>query len=192
MNGRLATAAQLAVPTAGLTDTSSQHQHHTLVDPRTHLDFLDAYVRRLDERATIARSHATLADAAAEPEALQRRFRERADRDGLLRFQVDEIDALGLREGEDRELEEERERLRHAERLARAEARDIRTAQNDQAGLEKLLARCRELGSTATRAQGNRTPPRNPGVVLVRRAIGAAEDGAVRRGGDTQPKRRRS
>nr|MCU0672962.1 AAA family ATPase [Myxococcota bacterium] len=32
VNGRLATAAQLAVLAAGLTDISSQHQHHTLVD----------------------------------------------------------------------------------------------------------------------------------------------------------------
>ena len=108
VNGRLATAAQLAVLAAGLTDISSQHQHHTLVDPKPHLDFLDAYARLLDRRATIARAHATLADAAAELEGLQRRYRERADREDLLRFQVDEIDALGLREGEDRELEEER------------------------------------------------------------------------------------
>lgn len=120
VNGRLATASQLAVLAAGLTDISSQHQHHTLVDPKTHLDYLDAYARLLDQRARIAGAHAALAEAAAELEALQRRYRERADREDLLRFQVDEIDALGLREGEDRELDEERGRLRHAERLARA------------------------------------------------------------------------
>lgn len=141
VNGRLATAAQLAVLAAGLTDISSQHQHHTLVDPKTHLDFLDAYARLLDQRATIARAHATLADAAAELEALQRRYRERADREDLLRFQVDEIDALGLREGEDRELEEERERLRHAERLARAAggAEEALYAQDDS--LSEALGR---------------------------------------------------
>ncbi len=120
VNGRLATASQLAVLAAGLTDISSQHQHHTLVDPKTHLDYLDAYARLLDQRARIAGAHAALAEAATELEALQRRYRERADREDLLRFQVDEIDALGLREGEDRELDEERGRLRHAERLARA------------------------------------------------------------------------
>lgn len=141
VNGRLATAAQLAVLAAGLTDISSQHQHHTLVDPKTHLDFLDAYARLLDQRATIARAHATLADAAAELEALQRRYRERADREDLLRFQVDEIDALGLRDGEDRELEEERERLRHAERLARAAggAEEALYAQDDS--LSEALGR---------------------------------------------------
>ena len=36
VNGRLTTAAQLRVIARGLVDISSQHQHHTLVDPTTH------------------------------------------------------------------------------------------------------------------------------------------------------------
>ena len=120
VNGRMATAKQLSVLAAGLADISSQHEHHTLADPRTHLEYLDAYARLMGERAKIAKAHAGLADAQRELEELEQRYRERADREDLLRFQVREIDELAPEAGEDDALNEERERLRHATRLATA------------------------------------------------------------------------
>src|SRR5215510_9604863 len=43
VNGRLASAAQLAELARGLCDISSQHEHHTLVDAGSHVNFLDAF-----------------------------------------------------------------------------------------------------------------------------------------------------
>src|SRR5688572_26185222 len=43
INGKLATQQALAEITRGLTDISSQHEHHTLSDPGTHLGYLDAF-----------------------------------------------------------------------------------------------------------------------------------------------------
>ncbi|HMV66651.1 MAG TPA: AAA family ATPase, partial [Myxococcota bacterium] len=43
VNGTLATAVQLAELAPGLLDICSQHEHHTLVDPSTHVSYLDEF-----------------------------------------------------------------------------------------------------------------------------------------------------
>ncbi|MBX3251768.1 MAG: DNA repair protein RecN [Myxococcales bacterium] len=155
VNGRLTTNAQLAALASGLADISSQHQHHSLVDPRTHLDYLDAFAQLLGERARIAEAHGALAKVAAELDELVARFRERADREDLLRFQVEEIDALGLRAGELDDLAEERERLRHAERLARVAggAEDALYAQDEalSEALGRIAAEVRDAAEIDSR-----------------------------------------
>ncbi|HEY6880476.1 MAG TPA: AAA family ATPase, partial [Polyangiales bacterium] len=45
VNGKLASAQQLASLVRGLADISSQHEHHTLSNPTTHLGYLDAFAR---------------------------------------------------------------------------------------------------------------------------------------------------
>ncbi len=120
INGRLATAAQLAQFANQMADISSQHEHHTLADPKGHLDYLDAFGGLLDHREGVADAHRKLAAASTALETLQRQFRERADREDLLRFQVKEIDDLAPVPGEEVDLEDERGRLRHAHHLASA------------------------------------------------------------------------
>lgn len=120
LNGRLASAGQLAELVAGLVDISSQHEHHTLVDPSTHLGFLDAFGKLENLRGAVQRAHRELREA---DEALRRAedaIDQRGEREDLLRFQIREIDELAPRPGEAEELAAERERLRHAERLATA------------------------------------------------------------------------
>jgi DNA repair protein RecN (Recombination protein N) len=120
VNGRLATAGQLSQLASGLVDISSQHEHHTLADPATHLLHLDAFGRLGGDRATMERAHDALAEASAALEAVEQRARDRFEREDLLRFQVGEIDQLDPHPGEEDALREERERLRHAERLLAA------------------------------------------------------------------------
>ncbi len=120
INGRLATQAQLTTLAVGLADISSQHQHHSLVDPARHLEYLDAFARLEELRADVARAHAKLQSARRERQELVDALRDRSDREDLLRFQVSEIRDTEPVAGEREKLEVERERLRHAEQLARA------------------------------------------------------------------------
>jgi DNA repair protein RecN (Recombination protein N) len=117
VNGRLATAGQLAHLAAGLVDISSQHEHHTLADPATHLLHLDAFGQLAADRQAMAEAHDALAEAATALETVEQRARDRFEREDLLRFQIGEIDQLDPRPNEEASLREERERLRHAERL---------------------------------------------------------------------------
>ena len=120
VNGRLATATQLAEMAAGLADISSQHEHHTLIDPSRHLDYLDAFGQLDTMRAAVSKAYAELRETADALTALGQRARDRGEREDLLRYQISEIDALAPVPGEDVALAAERERLRHAERLATA------------------------------------------------------------------------
>ncbi len=118
VNGRLASAGQLATLAAGLCDISSQHEHHTLVDPRTHLSFLDAFAQLDPLRAQVREAYEALRDAQAALQQQREASSRRGEREDLLRFQLQEIDALAPRPGEDATLALERDRQRHAERLA--------------------------------------------------------------------------
>jgi DNA repair protein RecN (Recombination protein N) len=118
VNGRLAAAGQLAELARGLADISSQHEHHTLVDPRSHLGFLDAFAALRPARDHVEAAHATLLRSKAALDALRENSDRRVEREDLLRFQLQEIDALGLRADEEAALVVERDRQRHAERLA--------------------------------------------------------------------------
>jgi DNA repair protein RecN (Recombination protein N) len=118
VNGKLATAAQLAELAAGLVDISSQHQHHTLADAGTHLGFLDGFAGLGKERVELAerwRAWVAARNAADEADAAAR---ARGDREDLLRFQLSEIDKLAPKAGEEEGLNEQIGRLRHGAQLA--------------------------------------------------------------------------
>jgi DNA repair protein RecN (Recombination protein N) len=120
LNGSLASAGQLAAAVAGLVDISSQHEHHTLVDPASHLDYLDAFGRLDGLRAEVAGAHRALRDADQALQEAERAAAQRNEREDMLRYQLREIEELDPTPGEEAELAAERERLRHAERLAGA------------------------------------------------------------------------
>jgi DNA repair protein RecN (Recombination protein N) len=120
INGRLASAGQLAEVAQGLADISSQHEHHTLVDPRSHLMFLDAFAELEPLRGEVRAAYETLQQAKTALDAQSQATTQRVEREDLLRFQLQEIDALALQPGEEGELALERDRQRHAERLSQA------------------------------------------------------------------------
>ncbi len=122
VNGTLTTATQLEALARGLVDISSQHEHHTLVDPATHLGFLDAFGELGPARESVAEAHRALKAA---DEALARSrdaVSARGEREDLLRFQIKEIEELDPQPGEDEALASERARLVHAEKLVAASA----------------------------------------------------------------------
>ncbi len=118
VNGRLASAAQLAELAKGLCDISSQHEHHTLVDAASHMQFLDAFAQLDPLRAQMASSYVELARAHEALATQTERAQKRDEREDLLRYQIGELDALDPKPDEQNALSAERERLRHSERLA--------------------------------------------------------------------------
>jgi DNA repair protein RecN (Recombination protein N) len=138
VNGRLATAAQLRRIAAALVDVSSQHEHTTLVDPGTHLGYLDAFGTPPALLEAVARAHARASEVASTLAELQQSFSGRAEREDLLRFQVGEIEKLDPKEGEMTALEAERERLRHGERLGAAATKAVALLDDDHGVCDKL------------------------------------------------------
>lgn len=143
LNGRLATAGQLSALAKGLVDISSQHEHHTLVDPGTHMSFLDAFGKLDALREEVRDAHRALREAHEQLRAAEEAISQRGEREDLLRFQIREIEELDPKPGEDEELSAERDRLRHAEQLTKAAggAEEVLYAQDD--------ALCEVLGRVA-------------------------------------------
>jgi len=141
VNGRLATASQLAEIAAGLADLSSQHEHHSLVDPATHLLYLDAFAQLEGERAQIAKAYEAYRDAQLALSGAAGAERGREEREDLLAFQIREIAELAPEPGEKDTLRAEREVLRHAERLARTAGGAEDALYGADGAVSELLAR---------------------------------------------------
>lgn len=114
VNGRMATAQQLSEISRGLADISSQHEHHTLTNASTHLGYLDAFAQLGPQRERAARAYSVLREAHGALQAFEQRVHDRTQHEDLLRFQVREIEEVGPRIGEEVELTERRDRLKHA------------------------------------------------------------------------------
>ncbi|MFO0549480.1 MAG: DNA repair protein RecN [Polyangiaceae bacterium] len=117
LNGRLTTTAELAAVAAELADVASQHESVALTDPATHLLHLDRFARLDAERIALTGEVLELEALVARIDDLQRLERSRAEREGFLTFQLKTIDDVAPRAGELDELNAERRRLRHGERL---------------------------------------------------------------------------
>jgi DNA repair protein RecN (Recombination protein N) len=122
LNGRPTTASILGQIGALLVDIHGQSEHLSLLRPAAQLELLDRFAGAELLRTEYAARFQAWREARAALKAAQSGSRDRMQRVDLLRFQVDEINAAGLRIGEEEELVAERGRLVHAERLARESA----------------------------------------------------------------------
>ncbi len=145
VNGTLATQAQLAELAAGLADISSQHEHHTLINPETHLGYLDAFGRLEPLREQMSAAFRALEAAERSLSEALARVQGKGEREDVLRFQIREIEELDPKLNESAELAEERDRLRYAEKLVNA------AAFAEQALYERDGAICEELAQVSSR-----------------------------------------
>ena len=100
-----------------LIDVHGQSEHLSLLDMRCHLDFLDSYAHTLDLRTSFTAKAGELHKAEQELKALTENEKELARHQEFLRFQIDEISQAKLQEGEENELERERNILTSCEKL---------------------------------------------------------------------------
>ncbi|MCS7172463.1 MAG: DNA repair protein RecN [Armatimonadetes bacterium] len=121
-NGTPVTVGTLREIGSFFVEIHGQHEGQRLLEPRTHLELLDASgdetVRRL--RVEVEEAFARWSGLRSALAELERTERERARRLDLLRWQVQEIEAVHPRPEELAELEAARTRLVHAGRLAEA------------------------------------------------------------------------
>jgi len=100
-----------------LVDVHGQSKHLSLLDKKYQLDFLDSYADTLELRNSFRAKAAELSKADQELKVLTEQERDLARREEFLRFQVDEIGQAKLHEGEEEELERERNILSSTEKL---------------------------------------------------------------------------
>jgi DNA repair protein RecN (Recombination protein N) len=122
VQGRSATAADLAALGGRLVAFFGQHEHRKLTLASAQLDLLDGFCGRehMDVRAALAAAHARARGLERDLADLRERAGTR-DRDlDLLAFEIEEIEALGPSEEEREALTAERSRLRERDGLLAA------------------------------------------------------------------------
>jgi DNA repair protein RecN (Recombination protein N) len=152
VNGKRVTHQVLLEVVRGLADISSQHEHHTLTDPGTHLRYLDAFAGVDELRQRVTSAYHALVRAEGAMRDFELRSRDRSTREALLRSQVHEIEDIAPEPGEDVELEQSCVRLRSMDTLLHlaAEAAELLYERDDSvvdgmARAGRSMARAAEL-----------------------------------------------
>lgn len=101
-----------------MADIHGQHFHQSLTKPSVQRDLLDHFAEAGELRAMTAEAFTSWRGSVAKLGALAAAESDRESRIELLRFQLEEISALDLAEGEYDSLIAESTKLNHAERLA--------------------------------------------------------------------------
>ena len=117
LNGSLCSLNVLADIGGSLVHIYGQHEHHSLLQPETHLNLLDAFAdvdaMTLAMKQQFVALTAAWSDLNETRDSLDRRRRERAN----LASQVEEIARAQLKAGEEEELRARKNILAHSEKL---------------------------------------------------------------------------
>jgi DNA repair protein RecN (Recombination protein N) len=119
VNGSLVSAGALKEMAGGLIELHGQHEHHTLLDPSTHLTALDTFGNLEGDAATIRDAFSAWRAAQDEVESLTASARDRESRHELASFQLGELERADIKTGEDDELAATRQVLANAARIER-------------------------------------------------------------------------
>lgn len=100
-----------------LVDMHSQHEHQSLLSADNQMALLDLYGKLQNEKSEVKELFSSVQALQKELAALTTNIKERAARIDLLNFQINEINAAGLKLGEKESLEEERKILANLAKL---------------------------------------------------------------------------
>ena len=134
INGRAATLSVLREVGALLIHIHGQNDNHLLTDPEQHIRILDAYADDERELSGFREAYEELSLIRREIKEVSLDESERLRRLEMLRYQVADIDALSLKEGEEEELEEKRRRLQNAERISKQTSFTYRALKGSEKG----------------------------------------------------------
>ncbi len=117
VNDSAATVALLERLGDLLVEIHGQHEHQRLMEPGRQLDVLDRFAGCEEARAKLGALWRRWEAARAEQARIRDEAREGARKEEMCRWEISEIDAVQVREGEEDDLRAERRRLQNAERI---------------------------------------------------------------------------
>ena len=150
INGRLATQTLLFELGRHLVDIYGQHEYQTLLRPEHHIELLDAFGGHSRELEAYEQAFARFQALLLERKRLGQSEAEKRERQEFLEFRIREIERVRPRPGEDEELRQERERLRHAEQLhSAADEGAAKLYESDAAVVESLRLLTQRLAAAS-------------------------------------------
>lgn len=141
VNGRPATGAQLQGLGECLVDIQGQHAHQSLLRPAAQRDLLDGYGGNVGLAQEVAGLFREFRDRDERLRSLKAEGADRAARLDLLRYQVAELDNLGLSATEIQELDREQKRLANLGELQGTTGRLLHQLYDGEPSLHAELSR---------------------------------------------------
>ena len=124
-----------------LVDLHGQHEHHSLLRREIQQQLLDDYADHPALLTAVAQAFRQWQSLNKDMQELEQARSERSSRLELLRYQVGELEALNLSEGEADELDAEHKRLANARQILETSDQILhRLEENDQHSATQLLA----------------------------------------------------
>jgi DNA repair protein RecN (Recombination protein N) len=146
VNGALATVAQLKEVAEPLVDITGQHAHQALLRAGLQRDLLDAFGEHDEDTAGVGALYREAKALLDEQRTLSSSESEKLQKVEYLRYQLEEIEALGPTPGEDEALAQERSRLMNTERFKDAVAGALELLVEGDDALSRVQAAARALG----------------------------------------------
>jgi len=140
VNGRPAPMTTLRELGEQLVDIHGQHEHQSLLRRDAQRELLDGFGAHDAERQAVATAYEAWREARDRLDRLGTDPGDRAQRIDLLRYQVQELDALALAEGEIETLDAEHRRLANAGRLLEACQHALSALYDDDRSAHGLLS----------------------------------------------------
>jgi DNA repair protein RecN (Recombination protein N) len=151
INGSLATLATLASVGTHLADIHGQHEHQSLLATDKQREMLDSFAGLQKLRDAFGSLYERYNELRKDLAAVEAGEREKAQREDLLRFQVNEIEAARLKDGEDEELAAEQRVMANVEKLAGLAASADAVLYSGEgsvlAGLKRAMTAVREIAA---------------------------------------------
>ncbi len=148
LNGSHITVGDLRSIGSLLVEMHGQHEHQRLLDPESHMGYLDACIRNTDLFSSLEKAFRAFRSCDEELKTLTRdRQRYEADYE-LKTYHLAEMEALDLKDGELIQLEEEAAILEHSHELS--EAADM-IAQSLYESDENLVDQLKEIKRSLSR-----------------------------------------
>ncbi len=143
------TRAALSELADALVDIHGQHEHQSLFKVATHRKLLDRFAGIEDRVRAFTSLFSDLAETGKQLEELDREEGQMAREAEFLRFAADEIEAAGLKEGEEEELEERQKLLSRHEELAGNLEKVLDVSAEARSGALSQLRSAKEILSKA-------------------------------------------
>jgi DNA repair protein RecN (Recombination protein N) len=145
INDQLTTVGALTEFCRGLVSISGQHEHQLFLEPKAHLETIDAFGGLKRELETFVQTFDELKKLKSEHRRLQRQAQERKEKKELWSFQVEEIDKARVQLDELIKLEEERERLRHVESFKQGTAMAHQILYSERGAVLEEVSQCKKI-----------------------------------------------
>ena len=146
INGRPVNVTALKTASRQLVNIHGQHDTQSLMDPLSHLRYLDAMTGDAGLFNEYQTAYTALVDARRRLRELEVDESEKERRIDMLRYQINDIESASIRPGETDRLMRRRDRCRNFEKIRSAlgRASAILSGDEDTTGAVSMLDDCRE------------------------------------------------